>query len=70
MTVRLSRDEGKTWPVNRLLNAGPAAYSNLAVLPDDSIGILYERGEKSAYERITFSRFKLEWLVEEEKKRK
>ena len=70
MTVRLSRDEGKTWPVKRLLNAGPAAYSNLAVLPDDSIGILYERGEKSAYERITFSRFKLEWLVEEKKKRK
>lgn len=64
MTVRLSYDEGKTWPVSKVLHAGPAAYSCLAVLPDGSIGLLYERGEKNAYEAIAFARFNLEWLTD------
>ena len=33
MTVRMSYDEGRTWPVHRVLWAGPAAYSSLAILP-------------------------------------
>lgn len=64
MTVRLSYDEGKTWPVSKLIHAGPAAYSCLTVLADGTIGLLYERGEKSAYEKITFARFNLEWLTD------
>lgn len=63
LTVRLSYDEGATWPVARTLYEGPSAYSCLAVLPDMSIGCLYERGEKSPYETITFARFSLEWLT-------
>jgi BNR repeat-like domain len=63
MTVRLSYDEGATWPVAKELHAGPAAYSCLTVLGDGTIGCLYERGAKSAYETITFSRFTLEWLT-------
>lgn len=63
MTVRLSYDEGATWPVSRVLHEGPAAYSSLVVLPDLSIGVLFERGEKSAYERLTFARFGIEWLT-------
>jgi sialidase-1 len=62
MTVRLSQDEGKTWPVARVLHQGPAAYSCLAMLPNDDIGCLYERGDKHAYETITFARFSLDWL--------
>lgn len=62
MTVRLSYDQGKTWPVARQLHAGLAAYSCLTVLPDKSIGCLYERGEKSAYERISLAVFSVEWL--------
>jgi len=62
LTVRLSDDEGKSWPVSRLLHEGPAAYSCLAVLPDGSIGCLYENGEKHPYERITFARFNEAWL--------
>lgn len=64
MTVRLSYDEGKTWPVSKVLHAGPAAYSCLAVLPDGAIGLLYERGKKNAYEAIAFARFNLEWLTD------
>ena len=63
MTVRLSYDEGKSWPVSRLLHEGPAAYSGLCKLPDQTIGNLYERGSASPYETITFARFTLEWLT-------
>ena len=62
MTVRLSADEGKTWPASRLLNAGPSAYSALAWLADKRLACLYERGEKSPYERITLARFAVEWV--------
>ena len=64
LTVRLSYDEGLTWPVARVVHEGPAAYSSLVVLQDFSIGLLFERGDRSPYERITFARFTLEWLTE------
>jgi hypothetical protein len=63
MTVRLSYDEGMTWPVSRELHSGPSAYSCLTVLPDMTIGCLYERGDNHAYEKITFACFTLEWLT-------
>ena len=63
MTVRLSRDGGRTWPSARLIHAGPSAYSSLAVLSDGSVGLLYELGEKQPYEKIAFARFALGWLA-------
>lgn len=65
LTVRLSRDEGKTWTFAKELHAGPAAYSCLTMLPDGEIGCLYERGDKSPYETITFARFPRAWLTGE-----
>jgi sialidase-1 len=59
LTVRLSRDGGKTWPKSTVLHRGPAAYSSLAMLPGGEAACLYERGEKGAYETITFARFPL-----------
>jgi sialidase-1 len=64
MTVRVSYDEGESWPVSRVIHAGPAAYSSLVVLPDMTIGLLYERGDEHPYERLTFAGFSLEWLTE------
>jgi len=63
MTVRLSYDEGRTWPVSRSIHAGPCAYSCLETLPDMTVGCLYERGDGSPCEKITFARFTLEWLT-------
>ncbi|HWI58408.1 MAG TPA: sialidase family protein, partial [Bacillota bacterium] len=63
LTVRLSEDEGATWPVGRTLHAGPAAYSSLAVLPDRTIACLYESGEANPYQRIVLARFPLSWLM-------
>ncbi len=58
LTVRLSRDEGKTWTILKTINSGPSAYSSLAT-KDYSIYCLYERGEKSPYEKITLARIDL-----------
>ncbi len=63
MTIRLSEDEGRTWPVAKEIYAGQSAYSALATLPDMTIGCLYERGQRSAYETITFARMSLEWIT-------
>ncbi|MBI3881930.1 MAG: exo-alpha-sialidase [Verrucomicrobia bacterium] len=62
LTVRSSTDDGKSWPVERLLNRGPSAYSSLARLPDGTVLCLYEGGEKKAYEALRLARFNLEWL--------
>jgi sialidase-1 len=59
MTVRMSRDDAATWPVAKLIHAGPSAYSCLVVLPNGMLGLLYECGEKTPYERIEFARMKL-----------
>ena len=61
MTLRLSLDEGQTWPASLVLHEGPAAYSCLTVLPDRTIGCLYERGGKNPYETIAFARIPGEW---------
>jgi len=61
MTVRLSYDEGKSWPVARVIHEGSAAYSDLVALPDATIGCLYERDD---YGKITFARFTLAWLTD------
>lgn len=65
LTVRLSYDEGATWPVSKEIYAGPAAYSNLVMLPDKGVGCLFERGEKHSDERITLARLPLNWLADD-----
>jgi len=64
MTIRLSYDEGQSWPVAKSLHAGPSAYSSLAVLPGGGMACLYERGDDSAYETLTLARFALDWLTD------
>jgi sialidase-1 len=66
LTVRISYDECKTWTAGRILQYGPAAYSDICVLPDMTICCLYERGIYNPYETITFARINLEWLTDGE----
>jgi sialidase-1 len=65
-TIRASFDEGKTWPVKKVLDPGKFAYSCLTRLPDGKIGCLYEAGTKDAYERIVFAQFPLAWVTGKE----
>lgn len=62
MTLRLSADDGETWPSARRLHDGPAAYSCLTALSNGSVGCLYEMGDRSPYERIRFASFSIAWL--------
>ncbi|MBI1298460.1 exo-alpha-sialidase [bacterium] len=63
MTVRLSRDDGRSWPVAKVLHSGPAAYSDLAVTGAGEILCLYERGDNHPYEMLMLARFELSWLA-------
>ena len=54
MTVRISYNNGKTWPFQKVFYSGPSAYSNVTVLPDGNIGCLYEAGYNKPYEGIVF----------------
>lgn len=56
LTVRSSRDGGQSWSKALVVHAGPAAYSNLVEVDRTTIGLLYERGDNSPYERISFVR--------------
>lgn len=58
LTIRLSHDQGKTWPAARALDAGPSAYSDLAALADGTILCLYE-----AKEDIVMARFRTDWIT-------
>lgn len=68
VTVHLSRDEGKTWPVKRSIEPGWSAYSDIAVAQDGTILCFYGRGEKASFsgDRLTVARFGLDWVTSEE----
>ena len=57
LSIKLSRDDGKTWPINKPLESSKSAYSDLAVLPDGTVLCLFERASS-----IDCARFNLEWL--------
>lgn len=63
MSVMVSFDQGETWPLRKEVYAGTAAYSDLVVLQDNSIGLFYERDRQGLY----FARFNLEWLLNRNK---
>lgn len=62
LVIRISEDEGRTFARERLIYDGYAAYSDLAVLKDRTVGVLWERGVERGYQFITFSRLNREWL--------
>jgi sialidase-1 len=53
VTVRLSCDDGATWPFKTVVDSGPSAYSTIARLGDGALGVLYEAGP---YQVIRFVR--------------
>lgn len=65
LTVRLSCDNGATWPLSRVVQTGATAYSTLTPLrgPDGRLGgrygLLYER---DGYRYLSFTSFGLDWL--------
>ena len=62
LTVRVSKDEGRTWSAGKVLHAGPSAYSSLASIPGTKLGCLYESGTAGPYEAIVFATFAEAWV--------
>lgn len=62
LVVRVSYDGCKTFPVERPINAGFAAYSDLTILPDKTVGVLWESGPEQSYQHLTCTRFGREFL--------
>lgn len=68
LSVKLSYDEGATWPINKAIEPGSSGYSDLAVGADGTIYCLYESprsgGNLSRNTTLMLARFNLEWLTE------
>lgn len=70
VSVKISRDEGQTWAVNKLIEDGPSMYSDIAVTHSGTILCFYGRSGDSkgvaafAGGRLTLARFNLEWLTQ------
>lgn len=66
VSIKLSYDEGQTWAVNKTVEAGYSAYSDLAVTKAGTILCFYGRAEKPNFagDRLTLARFNLEWLTD------
>ena len=66
VTIKLSLDDGATWPTSRVLEPGKSGYSDLAVAADNTIYCFYERGSSDgnfATQHLTVARFNVEWLT-------
>lgn len=66
LTLKASFNDCKTWSNSKLIYAGPAAYSCLAKLPNGKIGMFFEAGDKSAYEKLVFIAFNVDQLFQPE----
>lgn len=62
LVVRASADEGLSFVNERLISDSYAAYSDLTILKDKTVGVLWERGVEQGYQFITFTRFNREWI--------
>jgi len=64
VSVKISRDEGQTWPVNKTIEPGPSMYSDIGVTQNGTILCFYGRSAKPGFAGagLTLARFNLEWL--------
>jgi hypothetical protein len=62
MTVWISTDGARTWPIKRRVFDGISSYSSLAAAADGTIYLLFESGETELYEKLTLARFHIDWL--------
>lgn len=59
MMIKGSVDNGETWRTGQLVWDKNTAYSDMVMIDDNTIGLFYENGETSSYQRISFERVPL-----------
>ena len=64
-TAFVSFDDGKTWPVRKLINEGPSGYSVSVMDQKGNFLVLYEKG-KAFYRDtgISIVKFNIQWLLD------
>ena len=53
LVLRISRDNGATFPTERMIATEAAGYSDLTVLSDGTVGVLWQR---AGCQYLTFAR--------------
>lgn len=56
--LRVSTDEGETWPIARTFNPGHYVYQSMTYLPSGKIGLLWENEWQGLY----FTQIPLSWF--------
>lgn len=61
LVLRISEDEGETWPRDIVVHEKAAAYSDVAILPDGTALVIFENGDTVGrpYQRISIARVSL-----------
>ncbi len=59
LVMLTSKDSGKTFAGEQSISSEHAAYSDLTILNDGTVGILWERGVERGYQFITFTRLRV-----------
>jgi len=64
-TAFVSFDDGKTWPVQKLINEGPSGYSVSVMDQEGNFLVLYEKG-KAFYRDtgVSIVKFNIQWLLD------
>jgi sialidase-1 len=63
LTLRMSRDEGASWPCSRVLNAKLSGYSDMAITKEGKILCIFENGIKDYCEKISIVQVDRTWLA-------
>jgi len=61
MTVKYSDDEGETWSAGKTIYTGESAYSDMTVLANGEIGLIFEKDD---YKENVFVKFPIEFLID------
>lgn len=63
LSIKISYDEGKTWPVSKVIHSGDSWDAAAAVTDDGKIAVYYERGSSDAcYMDVVV--MSLEWITD------
>ncbi len=60
MSVKMSFDDGRSWPISKMIYPGYSAYSTMTRLPDGKIALLFEKDD---YRQLSLAIFTLDWLL-------
>lgn len=62
LTIRFSKDDGKTWSKGKTIYPGSAAYSSMTILNNGNVGLFFEKDD---YQENVFVSLPIEYLFDQ-----